>query len=96
MRNIQVFDGALNALYDVFAATEEEFALIFPDGEDVAFIDEVYEKGDEAALDDAFNRIWKRRIRKCDAMGIHGMLFYELDSKKQYYPSRRDEEAFGR
>ena len=26
-------------------------------------------------------------------MGMHGVLFYELDHKKQYYPTRRDEEA---
>ena len=26
-------------------------------------------------------------------MGILGTLFYELDHKKQYYPTRRDEEA---
>lgn len=42
MKNIQVFDGAENAVYDIFVATDEEFALIFPDGTDVAFIDEVY------------------------------------------------------
>ena len=39
MRNIQVFDGADNSVYDIFSATEEEFALIFPPGQDVAFID---------------------------------------------------------
>jgi hypothetical protein len=30
---------------------------------------------------------------KRDAMGIHGILFYELGHKKVYYPTRRDEEA---
>ncbi len=34
-------DGADNAVYDIFAATDEEFSLIFPAGTDVAFIDEV-------------------------------------------------------
>jgi hypothetical protein len=29
MKNIQVIDGAANAVYDIFAATAEEFALIF-------------------------------------------------------------------
>jgi len=28
-----------------------------------------------------------------DAMGMHGTLFYELDFKKPYYPTLRDEEA---
>jgi hypothetical protein len=41
MKNIQVIDSALNCVYDIFAATDEEFALIFPPGEDVAFIDEL-------------------------------------------------------
>lgn len=93
MKNIQVIDGADNSVYDVFAATDEEFALIFPGGEDVAFVDEVMARGPEKQLDDAFTRIWQRRIPKRDAMGIHGLLFYELEHKKQYYPTRRDEEA---
>lgn len=93
MKNIQVIDGAMNCVYDIFSATDAEFALIFPDGEDVAFIDEVLERGDSAALDAAFSEIWKRRIPKRDAAGIHGLLFYELESKKAFYPTRRDEEA---
>jgi hypothetical protein len=93
MKNIQVIDGALNAVYDIFAATEEEFALIFPDGQDVAFIDEVQARGNKRELDDAFARIWKRRVPKPNAIGIHGVLFYELNHKKEYYPTRRDEEA---
>jgi hypothetical protein len=88
-----VVDGAMNCVYDIFAATESEFNLIFPDGTDIAFIDEVYAHGDTAALDVAFNAIWKRRIRKVDAMGIHGTIFYELANKKPYYPTRRDEDA---
>ena len=93
MKNIQVIDGARNCVYDIFAATEEEFALIFPADQDVAFIEEVMARGPEAQIDQAFGRIWELRIPKRDAMGIHGLLFYELDEKKQYYPTRIDEEA---
>lgn len=93
MKNIQVFDGAENAVYDIFAATDDEFALIFPDGTDVAFIDEVYQKQPSQTLDAAFSEIWKRRVPKLQAMGIHGILFYECDHKKAYYPTRRDEDA---
>jgi hypothetical protein len=93
MKNIQVIDGAENCVYDVFAATEDEFALIFPPGHDVAFIDEVVARGPEKALEQAFSRIWSRRVPKRNIAGIHGTLFYELDQKKQYYPTRRDDEA---
>jgi hypothetical protein len=94
LKNIQVVDSAQNSVYDIFAATDEEFSLIFPDGQDVAFIDEVVAGArDRVRLDEAFANLWMRRIKKCDAMGIHGLLFYELEMKKQYYPTRRDEEA---
>ncbi|MFG6414565.1 hypothetical protein ACG02S_11730 [Roseateles sp. DC23W] len=93
MRNIQVIDGADNAMYDIFAATEDEFALIFPAGQDVAFIDEVIARTPVAALDHAFAAIWQRRVAKAEAKGIHGILFYEMPQKKQYYPTRRDEAA---
>jgi hypothetical protein len=93
MKNIQIIDGAVNCVYDVFAATDEEFAVVFPAGQDVAFIDEVYNTGSSEVLDRVFNAIWQRRVSKPEVQGIHGTLFYELEAKKAYYPTRRDEEA---
>ena len=93
MKNIQIIDGAQNCVYDIFSATDEEFALVFPQGTDIAFIDEVYGCGDTQLLDAAFKNIWHRRVKKSDAQGIHGIIFYELEVKKAYYPTRRDEEA---
>jgi hypothetical protein len=49
--------------------------------------------GKEKELNVAFQNIFKRRVAKKDAMGIHDLLFYELKPKKVYYPTRRDEEA---
>jgi hypothetical protein len=93
MKNIMVIDGAVNCVYDIFAATDAEFGLIFPAGTDIAFIDEVQARESQDALDAAFNAIWTRRVPKAQAMGIHGTLFYELPQKKPFYPTRRDEEA---
>jgi len=93
MKNIQIIDGAQNCVYDIFSATDEEFALLFPEGKDIAFIDEIYTNGDAKLLDKIFTKIWRRRIRKIDAQGIHGIIFYELEEKKVYYPTRRDEDA---
>jgi hypothetical protein len=93
MKNIQIIDAAINSVYDIFMATDEEFSLIFPQGQDIAFIDEVYELGNAEILDKAFNKIWERRIPKQEANGIHGLLFYGLEEKKVYYPTRKDEEA---
>ena len=93
MKNIQIIDSAQNCVYDIFMATDEEFSLIFGGDADVAFIEEVYERGDPTTLDAAFNKIWKRRIKKRDAQGIHGTIFYGLADKMAYYPTRKDEEA---
>jgi hypothetical protein len=94
MKNIQVIDGAVNCVYDIFTATDEEFALIFPDGHDIAFIDEVYGRHtNDTALNSAFEALWGRRVPKGQAMGIHGLLFYDLEEKKPFYPTRRDEDA---
>ncbi len=93
MKNIQIIDGAENCVYDIFAATEEEFALVFPGGTDVAFIEEVYEIGNSQMLDAAFANIWMRPVKKSLVQGIHGTLFYELERKKVYYPTRRDADA---
>ena len=93
MKSIQVIDGSQNSVYDIFAASEEEFNLIFPAGTDIAFIEEVYANGDVKSLDVAFNNIWERRIKKCDVQGIHGIIFYELAEKMRFYPGRKDEEA---
>jgi hypothetical protein len=93
MKNIQIIDGAENCTYDIFAATDDEFDLIFPDDTNIAFIDDVYARHIDLQLDLIFERIWQRRLPKVNAIGIHGTIFYELGSKKKYYPSRKDEEA---
>ena len=87
MKNIQVIDGADNCVYDIFAATDEEFSLIFPDNQNVAFIDEVYMQGTEEALNKAFKNIWARRLPKHEAQGTHGLLFYELEKKESLLSS---------
>jgi hypothetical protein len=93
VKNIQIIDGAVNCVYDIFVAEDEEFSMIFPVGTDIAFIDEVYKNGDIDLLDSVFNRIWSRRIEKSEANGIHGIIFYELEKKKIYYPNRLDRDA---
>ena len=93
MRNIQVIEGAANATYDIFAATDEEFGIIFPPGQNVAFFSEVVAQLDQETLGSLFPSLWQRRVPKAEVQGIHGMLFVELDGKKIYYPTRVDEQA---
>ena len=93
MRNVQTTEGAENCVYDIFQFTEVQFKVIFPNGTDVAFIGEVEKNASPDLLEKAFEGVWERRIPKSEVRGSHGTLFYELEFKKDYYPTRRDEEA---
>lgn len=93
MMYIQVFDEATNAVYDTFGIEPEEFDIIFPNGTDIAFIDEVIERENDKDLENALSNIWKRRTPKNEINGLHGILFYGFEEKKEYYPNRRDEDA---
>jgi hypothetical protein len=92
MKNIQVIDGALNCAYDIFAATEEEFALIFRSGADVEFISDFFSRAGEDTAGAVTSSLWKRRMDKKAISGIHGTLFYQLDFKKKYYPTKKEAE----
>ena len=93
MKNIMVIDGAENSVYDVFSVSDDDFALIFPGGTDIAFTEDVERRTDAEAVFEALTRAWPHRIPKREAMGIHGIVFYGLDVKRKYYPTLRDEEA---
>ena len=92
MKNIQIIDGANNCTYSVFAATDEEFAVIFPDGADIEFIEDLVERFGEEAAGRITGALWDRPVDKKVVHGIHGTLFYQLTYKKRYYPTKRESE----
>jgi hypothetical protein len=92
LKNIQIIDGALNATFSIFRATEDEFAAIFAAaGQDMEFIEDFTARvGDERALQ-ILKPVWERPILKRDAQGIHGTLYYEYESKRKYLPKTKRE-----
>ena len=93
MKNIMVIDGAENCVYDIFATPDDDFARIFPEGTDIAFIEDIERRADADLVFGALKRTWPNRIAKREAVGIHGTVFYQLYAKRKYYPTLRDEEA---
>ncbi|MEZ8101093.1 hypothetical protein [Vibrio bivalvicida] len=91
MKNIQIIDDAINATYDIFSATDEEFSVLFPANTNIAFIEDI--DSDNLVVKQTLKNLWGRRVRKCDVQGIHGAIFYGLEDKKDYYPTLIDEEA---
>jgi len=92
MKNVQVIDGAQNCTYDIFSVTEKEYRLLFPGGADVEFIsDFIARVGEKTALT-VTKAMWKRLQDKKKIVGLHGTLFYELEFKKPFYPTKRESE----
>jgi hypothetical protein len=95
MKNIQIIDGADNCTFPWFQATDAEFTAIFPaEGQDIEFIEDVRERlGDKAA--ELMASIWERPVRKSEATGIHGTLFYQHESKRYSFPAAKRERDWG-
>lgn len=81
MRNIQIIDGANNATFSIFQATDDEFAAIFPDGRDMELVEDLCERLGEEEAGRVLTPIWSRPILKRDAVGLHGTLFYDNEDR---------------
>ncbi|HET6942291.1 MAG TPA: hypothetical protein VFH89_09035 [Sphingomicrobium sp.] len=91
MKNIQIIDGALNATFSIFQATDQEFAAIFPDDRDIEIIDELIERLGEAEAGRVLSELWERPILKREADGIHGTLFYSAEERREFLPRSKRE-----
>ena len=87
MKNVQVIDGADNCTFSIFQATDEEFGWLFPSpGQDIQFAEDIV-----IPAGHTLTGLWERPIRKADAMGIHGTIFYGFESKRRYFPVSKQE-----
>lgn len=97
MKNVQIIDDAINASYDIYQFTDEEFAMFFPGpGQNIEFADEAFERIGDRIDDEFMNVIWSRRVDKENVHGIHGTLFYGLPEKKKFYPDKTEPPITGR
>jgi hypothetical protein len=91
MKNIQVIDGAVNATFSVFQATDEEFALIFPFDRDIELAEDLFERLGDGEVRRLLALLWERPILKREAMGIHGTLYYDNEQRRDYIPASKRE-----
>jgi hypothetical protein len=92
MKNIQVIDNAENCLFPVYAATDEEFSQIFPEENDIEFIENFFNRVGESIAIAIMNEIWKRPMDKKIIVGLHGTIYYGLESRKKYFPTNKESE----
>ena len=92
MKNIQIIDSALNCTFSIFQAEEEEFSLLFPEpDQDIQYAEDLADLPKQDEIASALKHIWERPIRKRDAHGIHGTLFYQLERYKHVFRHKRED-----
>ena len=87
MRNIQVIDSAANATFSIFQATEDEFAIVFPNGRELEIAEDFIERVGKEEANRVLTALWERPVLKRDAAGIHGTLFYDADQRREFMPN---------
>lgn len=92
MKHLQIIDGALNCTYSIFAVEDAEFEMLFPNGTDVEFSDDLFSRLGEDEANKLTAMMWERPVDKKSVTGIHRTLFYGLGHKKKYYPTKRESE----
>jgi hypothetical protein len=93
VKNVLIVDPGPNCEYAVYAMTEDEFLKVFPAvGQNIEFIEDVESRLGEAGLISLFKDVWERRVHKSEADGIHGTLFFQMEYKRPFYPTKNDEQ----
>jgi hypothetical protein len=95
MKNIQVIYGALNSVFGIYEVPDDLFKVMFPNGSDIGFTDEV----DKAFRKRGGRRLWnvvyghpvdKKRVR-----GIQGTLHLDTSPvSKKYFPTRKEADVW--
>ncbi|MGO9441703.1 MAG: hypothetical protein ACLPXM_14290 [Terriglobales bacterium] len=92
VKNIQVIDGADNATFSIFQATDAEFGAIFPQpGQDIEVVEDYVGRVGEDEANKTLSSLWKRPVYKQDVQGIHGTLYYDYKEKARYLPESKRE-----
>jgi len=78
---VQIIDGATNATFSIFQATDQEHAAIFPDGRDMELVEDLIARLGEKEASRVLTPLWTRPILKRDAFGVHGTLFYDNEHR---------------
>ena len=92
MKNIQVIDGADNATFSIFRATENEFEYIFPNpGQDIELVEDFSARLHKDAVAEILNNLCLRPIHKSDVGGIDGTLFFNHIGKRDHLPASKRE-----
>jgi hypothetical protein len=77
VKNIEIVSSAEDATSELFAATEEEFAVFFQRGENIVFLERLAQRVPKVHLYATLSRVLARPVVAGPGIAVHGVLFYE-------------------
>jgi hypothetical protein len=77
VKNIEIVSSADNAESELYAATDDEFAVFFQAGENIAFLERVAQRVPKVQLYATLSRVLSRPVGPGPVAATHGVLFYE-------------------
>lgn len=90
MKNIQLIEPADNCAYNIYAMPDEDFELMFPNAQDIEFVEDFFKRVGSEKAGQIYSALWLRLLKKTEVQGIHGTLFVQLrDQKKRIYPNKK-------
>jgi hypothetical protein len=96
MKYFMVIDGAQNSTHDVFCVGNSMFEIVFPEGTDIAFLDDVTDRVRSLGLGeiDFFEKLYSNLVDKKNILGLHGIL-HSTGSycRKECFPTRKEAET---
>lgn len=98
MKNVQIIDGARNSTYEIYQVPDDLFDLMFPNGTDIAFLDDAEKRFEEMGMDDSvWEAVYRNRVDKRRVVGIHGTLHLPGSVvSKEYFPTLKEAEVIGK
>ena len=89
MKNIQVIDGAVNSVFEIYAIEDSLFYRLFPNGAEIAFT------SDCPKSDPIWEGLYKIRVLKSQVRGIHGTLHLDLsEANPEHFPNRKESDVY--
>lgn len=93
LKYVQLIDNSRSCTHDICEIEADLFKNIFPaPGQDIEFSRDVRKRLKRTKANELFRELKRNIVDKKTIPGINGTLFFKLDVKRKFYPTKKDKE----
>jgi hypothetical protein len=93
LKNVQIIDGAVNSVFEIYEVDDYTFDEIFVDDQDTVFLSDIHKYSDFTEEESVlfWKKVYSCRKDKKEINGIHGTLHLDgSNCKKEYFPEGKE------